>query len=142
MAKAIRIFSYILLSILALLLILFIWFYLSRAIPIWSAQSKMGPPADTLYADGMAFRDLNKNGILDPYEDRRLSVEIRVEDLISQMTLEEKAGLMYHTFIFPGKDGQIAGALNPMNLLPVEDALFNKHMHFVNLYMIPDGKLA
>jgi len=142
MAKAIRIFSYILLSILALLLILFIWFYLSRAIPIWSAQSKMGPPADTLYADGMAFRDLNKNGILDPYEDRRLSVEIRVEDLINQMTLEEKAGLMYHTFIFPGKDGQIAGALNPMNLLPVEDALFNKHMHFVNLYMIPDGKLA
>jgi beta-glucosidase len=142
MAKALRVFSYILLSVLTLILILFIWFYLSRAIPIWQAKSNTGPPADTLYVDGKTFRDLNKNGILDPYEDLRLPVEIRVEDLLSQMTLEEKAGLMYHTFIFPGKDGRIAGALNPMNLLPVESALFNKHMHFFNLYMIPEGKLA
>ncbi len=142
MAKALRVFSYIILSVLALILILFIWFYLSRAIPIWQAKSKIGAPAATLYADGLTFRDLNKNGILDPYEDSRLPVEIRVEDLLSQMTLEEKAGLMYHTFIFPGKEGQIAGVLNPMNLLPVESALFNKHMHFFNLYMIPEGKLA
>ena len=142
MKTAFRLFIYFLIFVAALILFLFAWFYLSRAVPIWKAQSRMGPPADTIYVDGMAFRDLNKNGILDPYEDLRLPVEIRVEDLLNQMTLEEKAGLMYHTFIFPGKDGRIAGALNPMNLLPVESALFNKHMHFFNLYMIPEGKLA
>nr|WP_241740103.1 glycoside hydrolase family 3 N-terminal domain-containing protein [Microbacterium invictum] len=43
---------------------------------------------------GKKFKDLNANGTLDPYEDWRLPVEDRVADLMSQMTLEEKAGLM------------------------------------------------
>lgn len=132
----------ILLSVVALILVLFLWFYLSRAIPVWSAQSKMGPEAGTIYVDGIAFRDLNKNGVLDPYEDHRLPVEERVEDLLSRMTLEEKAGLMHHNFIFPGEDGEIARPIKPMNLLSVEDALFNKEMRFFNLYQIPEGKLA
>lgn len=45
------------------------------------------------------FRDLNKNGRLDPYEDPRRPVEERVADLLAQMTLEEKAGQMFHTFV-------------------------------------------
>ena len=45
--------------------------------------------------DGFKFRDLNKNGKLDIYEDPRQSVEMRVEDLLSQMTIEEKIGLMF-----------------------------------------------
>ena len=49
--------------------------------------------------DAKSYRDLNKNGRLDPYEDRRRPIEERVEDLLSQMTLEEKAGLMFHTMI-------------------------------------------
>ena len=44
---------------------------------------------------GFGFRDLNKNGRLDPYEDSRQNIEIRIENLLSQMTLEEKAGLMF-----------------------------------------------
>ncbi|MCE7984193.1 MAG: glycoside hydrolase family 3 protein [Caldilinea sp. CFX5] len=48
--------------------------------------------------DGFAFRDLNKNGRLDPYEDPRLPLEERVADLLAQMTLAEKAGLMFQTF--------------------------------------------
>ena len=44
-----------------------------------------------------APRDLNKNGRLDPYEDPRRPIDERVEDLLAQMTLEEKAGLMFHT---------------------------------------------
>ncbi len=39
---------------------------------------------------GLSFRDLNKNGRLDPYEDPRRPVEERVADLLAQMTLEEK----------------------------------------------------
>lgn len=49
---------------------------------------------ETLIIDGSDFRDLNDNGELDVYEDWRLPVEDRVENLISQMTVEEKAGLM------------------------------------------------
>ena len=44
--------------------------------------------------DGLEFKDLNGNGKLDRYEDWRLPVEERVKDLLSQMTTEEKAGLM------------------------------------------------
>ena len=36
----------------------------------------------------------NGDGQLDPYEDWRLSAEQRAADLVSKMTLEEKAGLM------------------------------------------------
>jgi beta-glucosidase len=44
----------------------------------------------------VAFRDLNKNQKLDVYEDSTQSIEARIEDLLSQMTLEEKAGLMFN----------------------------------------------
>ena len=47
-------------------------------------------------ATGLKFKDLNKNGKIDVYEDWREDVDARVADLISQMTLEEKAGLFYH----------------------------------------------
>jgi beta-glucosidase len=142
MKKALKYLLFFLIFIAVVLLALFTWFYLSRAVPIWSAQSKMGPPADTLFVGDQPFRDLNKNGSLDPYEDHRVSVDARVEDLLSQMTVEEKAGLFYHSFITPGENGALAGPLNLMNLLPVEDALFNKKMHFFNLFEIPPGRDA
>jgi beta-glucosidase len=47
-----------------------------------------------LETDGYQFKDLNKNGALDKYEDWRLSLDERVADLQSQMTLEEKVGFM------------------------------------------------
>ncbi|HRR16982.1 MAG TPA: hypothetical protein P5320_09675, partial [Bacteroidales bacterium] len=43
---------------------------------------------------GLKFRDLNKNGKLDKYEDWRLTAEERSRDLLSKMSVEEKAGLM------------------------------------------------
>ena len=45
--------------------------------------------------DDFTFRDLNKNGKLDVYEDARQPIQARVEDLLSQMALEEKAGTMF-----------------------------------------------
>ncbi len=42
------------------------------------------------------FRDLNRNGALDPYEDWRLPAPRRAADLVARMTLEEKAGAMMH----------------------------------------------
>ena len=43
---------------------------------------------------GFEFKDLNKNGALDKYEDWRLSSKIRAQDLVSKMNLEEKIGFM------------------------------------------------
>jgi len=49
-----------------------------------------------LTIDGSRFRDLNRNGALDPYEDWRLGADRRAADLVSRMTLDEKAGTMMH----------------------------------------------
>ncbi len=45
---------------------------------------------------GLPFKDLNKNGRLDPYEDWRRPAKERALDLLGQMTVEEKAGVMLH----------------------------------------------
>ncbi len=44
-----------------------------------------------------AFKDLNKNGKLDDYEDWRLSFDERAKDLASKMTIEQIAGLMLYS---------------------------------------------
>ncbi len=50
-------------------------------------------------AASRGHRDLNKNGRLDPYEDPSRPVEERVTDLLEQMTLAEKAGMMFHQMV-------------------------------------------
>ena len=50
-----------------------------------------------LTVDRLAFKDLNKNGQLDPYEDWRLSAEERARDLAGKMTIEQIAGLMLYS---------------------------------------------
>ena len=42
-----------------------------------------------LQSGGFAFKDLNRNGALDPYEDWRLDDETRAWDLANQMSGEE-----------------------------------------------------
>lgn len=48
-------------------------------------------------ASGFSYNDLNRNGQCDPYENPNLTVNERVEDLLSKMTLEEKAGQLVMT---------------------------------------------
>jgi beta-glucosidase len=55
----------------------------------------------------IAYRDLNKNGKLDIYEDPRQPIEARVEDLLAQMTLEEKAGMLFINGSVVNEDGSI-----------------------------------
>ncbi|MDR1913314.1 MAG: glycoside hydrolase family 3 C-terminal domain-containing protein [Clostridiales bacterium] len=50
-----------------------------------------------LTVDGLQFKDLNKNGQLDAYEDWRLSTEKRAADLAARMTVEQIAGLMLYS---------------------------------------------
>ena len=50
-----------------------------------------------LYDEGYAFKDLNRNGMIDPYEDWRRSSQERAADLASKMSVEEIAGLMLYS---------------------------------------------
>ena len=66
-------------------------------------------------ADGFAFKDLNKNGKLDKFEDWRLAVDVRAKDLASQLSIEQIAGLMLysrHQPIPTGARGPFAGTYN------------------------------
>jgi len=54
-----------------------------------------------------AFRDLNHNGTMEPYEDPARPVDERVEDLLGRMTLEEKAGQLFHSVLVPGPGGSV-----------------------------------
>ena len=47
--------------------------------------------------NGLNFKDLNKNGQLDKYEDWRLDVDARAKDLAAKMTKEQIAGLMLYS---------------------------------------------
>jgi beta-glucosidase len=62
-----------------------------------------------LTVDGQQFRDLNGNGKLDLYEDWRRATDRRVKDLVAQMTLQEKAGLM----LIQTLNGGCSGAAQP-----------------------------
>jgi len=102
--------------------------------------SKLGPEAPILTEDGFTFRDLNKNGRLDPYEDSRRSIDERVEDLLSQMTLEEKAGMMFHTMIGMNKDGSLleeTGGLNPHR---TSDLVTRRLINHFNVYAVADPR--
>ena len=50
-----------------------------------------------LTVNRLAFKDLNKNGKLDKYEDWRLPVNDRAHDLASKMTVDQIAGLMLYS---------------------------------------------
>ncbi len=92
-------------------------------------------------ADGESFRDLNKNGKLDIYEDINAPIEQRVEDLLSQMTLEEKAGTLFMPGVPVNEDGSLEkkpDATGPGSRYPaaVENIDNGKLNHF-NVWGIP-----
>lgn len=80
------------------------------ALPVRAAEEFQQPQLEArvkniIEVDGYSFKDLNDNGVLDPYEDWRLSPEERTEDLLSQMTPEQKAAQMVHLTLVSKKDG-------------------------------------
>lgn len=93
--------------------------------------------------DGFAYRDLNKNGRLDPYEDPRRPLEERVGDLLLQMTLEEKAGILFQTMIAMNPDGTLSegGGAFPIEstTVMVSQKLMN---HFNVLYVTQPRQIA
>ena len=62
------------------------------------AGATLGVTSAPILTDaGHAFKDLNRNGVLDPYEDWRLPAEVRARDLASRMSVAQIAGLMLYS---------------------------------------------
>lgn len=107
---------------------------------VFSCQTQTSNTGIVKTIDGYTFRDLNKNGKLDVYEDARQPVDARVNDLLSQMNLEEKAGMMFINGAKVNDDGTIGDqpgkgmfAFVP-NAVPV---IRDKKMNHFNLWQVP-----
>lgn len=100
---------------------------------------ELGPAAPLITVDGVTFRDLNKNGRLDAYEDTRLPIADRVEDLLGRMTLEEKCGLMMQPRINAGKDGKLVEARSGMSPLTTSERVVDRHISHFNLVFSGDA---
>ena len=122
------------LFVISVLIVNFIFSPIERVIYL----AKLKPEVKTLDIDGMPFRDLNKNNELDQYEDYRINNAQRVEDLISQMTLEEKVGTLFHPPVTINPDWMFrlyslfvdGGKLT-------ESEIINQHINHFNLYGNP-----
>ncbi len=96
MKKGLKIGLKILGGIVLLLLIagLIGWVYVKSSFLDFEDDYAEKTGFDEITVDGYTFLDRNGNGKLDVYEDARQSTDQRVEDLLSQMTLEEKIHLL------------------------------------------------
>jgi len=111
------------------------------AISCHSGAGAGNPNSGTLTtADGFTYRDLNHNGRLDIYEDKRQPIPARIDDLLKQMNLEEKAGMLFINGARINTDGSIgdkpatgmfAFAPNALNLVR------EKKMNHFNLWQVP-----
>ena len=137
MKKTLKIIGLILAGILVIALVAFAGFSISNSIANSGLEDQLSEKA-TLTEAGFTYRDLNGNGSLDIYEDSRQPVEARIEDLLAQMTLEEKAGLMWHLPIGMGEDGEILNSPSPSNFFfgsTLDFIVAQKLRHF-NLFKI------
>lgn len=85
-------------------------------------QPKLGAKViEIIQHEGLKFKDLNRNKKLDPYEDWRLSADVRAENLLGQMNLEQKIGFMLISTIRMENE---AGFGQPSkDALPISDGL-------------------
>ncbi len=99
MKKLLKVLKYILIAVLSIIVVGAGIFYFTKKSASNKNMKLLGGEAEVLNEKGIRFRDLNKNGKLDVYENPTAPIEARINDLIDQMTLEEKAGTMFVTMI-------------------------------------------
>ena len=99
-------------------------------------------PVKLTSPEGVEYRDLNKNGRMDPFEDPRLTVEERVDDLLSRLSLPEKAGLMFQTVIEAGTDGAVLERPGKISKSPTSGVVLEKHLTHFNVHALEDPAMA
>ena len=108
-----RVIKWLSIGITALLVLGLTTFYAYFGVKSENNMALLGDAAPIVDIDGTSFRDLNKNGLLDPYEDSRLNPGQRTDDLLSKMSLAEKAGAMFITQIAAHNGGELVERPNP-----------------------------
>ncbi len=71
------------------------------------------------------------------YRDASLPVDERVEILLSQMTLPEKAGLLFHTMTAMGQDGELSDGDPAFGIPSNREHIVNRHLSHFNLLGVP-----
>ena len=71
--------------------------------------------------------------MVEPYQNPTNSVENRIEDLLARLTLEDKAGLMFHDIAMMGQGGQLMGPDNPFGRPATEAAIRDMRLNHFNL---------
>jgi beta-glucosidase len=89
-----------------------------------------------------AWRDLNGNGVMDPYEDPSLPPEERTADLLSRLSLEEKVGLMFQTVIETGPGGTLLEQPGMISKSPTSTVVLAKHMTHFNVHALGSPREA
>ena len=127
------------------------YFYMQKAAAAEENYALLGEEAPVIEAEGRKFRDLNKSGKLDIYEDTQADLDARIDDLVSRMTLEEKAGMMFITMIGMNDDGSpmdlpvfstnMMGLLFSFILPPASEMLALKKMNNFNIIHAHDAKI-
>ncbi|WP_208327708.1 glycoside hydrolase family 3 N-terminal domain-containing protein [Janthinobacterium sp. 75] len=82
-----------------------------------------------LKVDGYTFKDMNRNGKIEPYEDWRLTAEARADDLLSRMSLDEKAGLMMHGTAPTVSDPSGIGLGGAYDLAALQDLIVKQYVN-------------
>lgn len=91
--------------------------------------------------DGLNFRDLDRNGRLDRYEDWRLTSEPRADDLLGRMTLPEKAGQMMVANAYP--DAPFGAPATGYSLEAADALIAGSHISALNsMLSLPPAQLA
>ena len=143
MKKALKIIGITLVSIVVVIIVSFQLYALNKAKKAKDLYAQLGQEATVLTVDGESYRDLNKNGKLDVYEDSRADIEDRVADLLGQMTIEEKAGTMFVSMIGMTSKGDPFDkpkiSKNPFDLMiglaipPASDLLISRKLNSYNI---------
>ncbi len=75
--------------------------------------------------DGLYFKDLNNNKVLDPAEDWRLDAKTRATDLVAGLSLEDQAGFLFNALAITPNAPKLAmvknedGTINPAAVVTV-----------------------
>ena len=95
--------------------------------------------------DGKRYRDLNHNDKLDIYEDEEQPIAKRVDDLLAQMNIEEKAGMMFiygtgvSTTSDPTSKEGIEGPAARMST--IAENINDRKMNHFNIWTIPSDPM-
>ena len=136
MKRIVKLFLLTISTIFLLLLTIYIFFSIKWKLDSTKNFDLLGDKAPIINLGENSLRDLNKNGRLDPYENPNNTIEVRVEDLVNQMTIEEKAGSIFINMIGVNADGslmEVPNLFNPFSFLmgsSTEKLIVKKMNHF------------